>query len=293
MIRTPLSALLLGAFAALPARATDGLRLEGSLSAGLSSEVEDAGIGRLDATLRLPLGRHAALPALELGLFSFYREASNPHETYVALNWGDTLRLGVVRPAYDAVLPSVFAGILPATEDALFESAGSFATDAALRHTSVPLGLSITQTTGELDWSLSLHDDARGDFRAVSAAVSHEARGWRIEGAVERVWHPQDASPEGTSAKLGLHRDMGAAEAGIALLHPGAEHGRDALELDFSYRAGARTTLSALAHVERSGGTDRYGLVTEHALGASDTLAVGATAGTGEAGLHAGLTHRF
>lgn len=294
MIRS--TALTLGfslfAFAAA-AQSLPRLDTGGTVTGGLTTRDEAAAIGRFDLTFDLPLQRGPD-PALtfELGLFSFLRGGSHPHETYAALAWDDRLRLGVVRPAYDGVLLSPFALAAPLVEDETLATTRAHATEQAMRRTAVPYGLSWSQQTGALLWDLSLHDAAKGGFRAASLAASWETGSWTLAGAAEGVWERETGNWEGANVKLGLRRDFGQAEAGLALLHPDANEAPDALEMDLRMPLAPSLTLGAMAHLEDASDGDRYGLSAEYALSPSDALAVTATGGSKSA-LHAGLTHRF
>lgn len=98
-----------------------------------SFEVEGGtGIGFVDATLTIPLARRGPLD-LEIGTYLFALDGKRPHETCAAVVWDDTWRLGAVRPAYDLVLPSVFARAAPHLAYDRAEYSRALATVEAMR----------------------------------------------------------------------------------------------------------------------------------------------------------------
>ena len=264
-----------------------GLSLSGTVTGGFSSEIDGTGIGRFDLTLGVT-SRHAI--GLEVGLYSFLRNGSHPHETYGALTLGEHLRVGVVRPAHDSVLTSPFALVAPAVEDATLPASRAYATEKAMQRTAVPVGLSWTGETAGTRWSASAHDARKGGFRALSLAAERSFDAWTLAAAVEAVTTRDGGDRIGTNAKLGLGLHTERLDAGLTLLAPRANRVPDAVEMDVTVAVTPALRLGALAHLEHRRSGSHVGLSAEYGLGRSDTLAV--TVGDRGA-VHAGLTHRF
>lgn len=274
--------------------AQSGPEVSGVVTGGFDSRLAGGGIARIDLGFSLPvLPRRIDGLRFEFGLYSFVREASNPHETYAAFGWGDHLRFGVLRPAFDAALDSPFATVLPRVADETVDSHRSYATEAALRRTAVPIGLSWSDHNGSLDWQISLHDAERGNFRLISASASQEVGALTLAGAVEGVWTHGSGRWRGLNAKLGMRAPLGAGDAGLTLLHAEANGADDALELDWRYDLRPDLALFAMTHLEATGGDDHYGLGASYAITPSNSLTVTASGGSGTAGIYTGLSHRF
>ncbi len=259
----------------------------------LSAHDLDGGssIGVIDVTGVVPLGRKAPL-GFEFGAFAYALTGKHPHETYAALVWNDRWRAGVVRPAYDSVLPSVFARAAPYLAYERAEYARAHATVEAMRHTAVPWGLSWRQSLGRTDVAVSLHDASKGHFGALSLAVAYNGEGWQLAAAIEAVSSDRH-SIERINAKIGARVDLGRAELGIAYLHPDANRRPDALALDLVVPVPGRLNLMAFGEFTADGRDDAYGIALDHAFRPDSSLLVAATDGARGRAFHLTLEHRF
>ncbi len=238
------------------------LEFSGQLALGATQSVPGEAIGQADVTLALPLSRRVPL-VFEAGAYLFALYGKTPHETYVALVWNDRLRLGVVRPAYDSVLPSVFEQSAPALAYDRAEYARAQTTVAAMRRTAVPWGLSWRGRAGQLDWAVSAHHAEKGGFSAASLALRHVGEGWELAAAVEQV-RGHSGAPDGTNAKIGGRVTIGRAEAGLAALFADANGRSTALAVDLVVPVGSRTRFRAMGEFTEQGKDDAYGLALHH-----------------------------
>lgn len=272
---------VLMALATGPCGPVSAAEFEASTSVGFSTGETTVGIASVDATVRVPLGEAVAF---EFGAVGFVLPKKHPHETYAALTLGRKWQAGVVRPAYDMVLPSVFAASAPYVDHDRMEYARAKVTVAAMRHTAVPLGLSY-RTQGATGWAASLHDGPQDGATAASFAAwtSREGRDYAV--AVE-------ALPDGRiNAKAGLRASYKASTVSVAWLHPDGNDRTDTLALSLDRPAG-RWHLGAMAEAT-SGAASAYGVSATRALDARHSLTLAATRDGGEARLHVGLVSRF
>lgn len=290
MFRTLCLCLSSALLCPVPAPAqSSGPQLEGTLGIGVTSRDGDTGMGAVDATLTVPLSRRIPL-SFELGTYMFVLDGKNPHETYAALAWDDRFRLGVVRPAYDAVLPSVFEGLAPFVAYERAEYSRAAATTRAMRATAVPWGVSAAFSQGATDWQVSLGDAAKGGFTAASISAAHRRDGWQVAAALEAVW-PRDGDAE-LNAKIGARFDIATASFGIALLHPGASDRPDALALDATAPLSDRLELRAAGEITGDG-KDAYGLGLDYALSHRAGLTVSVTEDRRHQAAHLTLRYAF
>ena len=291
MLRIILVALCAMAGLVDPALA-QSFAMTGAVSASATGLAPDGAVASVDLTGSIPLGHPFERPlALEIGTFAFVLRDKRPHETYVALAWDDRFRLGVVRPAHDAVLPSVFADTAPWLAYTRAEYAGARTTVAAMRRTAVPFGASWQDAQGPLEWSVSAHDAAKGGFLSASAALSWRTGGWQVAGAAEGVWD-RGGGWQGLNAKLGAGHDAGSWGGDAAWLHPKANGRPDALALDLWAKAGARWTLSGFGELTRTG-EDAGGIAARRDLGPHSALTLAATRESAAGGLHLTLSRGF
>lgn len=269
----------------------DGWSLEGTIAAGATDVLGGSGIGAIDATLKIPLSRRVPL-SFEIGTHLFALDGKRPHETYAAFNWDDTWRLGAVRPAYDLVLPSVFARAAPYLAYERAEFTRAHATVEAMRRTAVPWGLSWTQSFGQTDLALSVHDAEKGGFRTASASVRYRGDGWQVAAAVESVWS-RDNAHDGVNAKLGARFDLGRADLGVTLMHPEANGKPDALALDVVFPVGTRLDVMAFGEITRDGSDDAYGLALDYKLRPDTSFLFAVTDGAAGSAAHLTLEYRF
>jgi hypothetical protein len=296
-------ALALAALLALPASAQDsavvdvteaaqsGFRYAGTLALSATDMMNGQAIGLVDVTFSLPLSQRVPL-RFEAGTYLFALDGKRPHETYGALVWNDRLRAGALRPAYDAVLPSVFEDTAPYLAYQRAEYARSHNTVEAMRRTAVPWGLSYAGSAGRLDWVVSAHDAVKGTFRSTSAAVTYTGEGWAVMAAVESVWS-RDNAHDGVNAKIGARFDIGPAALELALLHPDANSRPDALAVDLRVPLSSRTGLSVMGEFTEDGSDDAYGLAADVRLGKGSRLVLAATDGAAGAAAHLTCVTRF
>ncbi|MBS0126578.1 hypothetical protein [Thetidibacter halocola] len=271
---------------AAPAALAQSLDIEGRVGLGLTDARGDSWIAPVDMTATWRLGAYAAV---EIGTFAYGMPGKRPHETYAALHWGD-LRLGVVRPAYDAVLISVFEETAPHRAYAEAETTRAHTTTRAMRVNAVPVGLSYDRQDGATWWGLSLHSDAKGAFSSATAAIRGQEGAWTVAAAVESV-HAEGAIRNNT--KLGLRWKGARIEAGLAAFHPDASSQPDALALDLHWQASDRLRLSALAETARGTAPDTGGLAATWALSPGLTLSGAALHEGDRDSAHLTLTRRF
>lgn len=269
--------------------AAEPVTVSGSIAAGTTDLGKGADLAAVDLTVRVPLTSRLTA---EIGTYLYALDGKRPHETYAALALDDQWRLGAVRPAYDAVLPSVFARMAPYLAYQRAEYSRAHATTEAMRNTAVPWGLSWQGRLGETDVALSLHDAVKGSFRTVSAAISHARPGWTFAAAIEPVWH-RDGSYLGLNAKAGVQAEWTSGSAALALLHPEANDRPDALSFEMAARMQDRLDLHAFGEFTRSGEDDAFGAGLSHALSKTGSLQVAVTDGAEGRALHLSFEHRF
>jgi hypothetical protein len=109
----------------------------GTLAIGATDLDGGTGIVGLDAMATVPLNARLHVN-IEIGTYLYMLEGKRPHETYAALVLDDRWRIGAVRPAYDAVLPSVFSRAAPFLAYGRAEYTRAHATIESMRNTAVP-----------------------------------------------------------------------------------------------------------------------------------------------------------
>ncbi len=282
--------MILALLVASPASA-QSFTYEGRLGSSATDMLGGQGIGFLDVTFGLPLSRRVPL-SFEFGTYLFALDGKRPHETYGALVWKDRVKLGALRPAYDAVLPSVFETRAPYLAYARAEYARSHNTVEAMRRTAVPWGLSVEGSTERVDWIVSVHDAIEGTFRSASVAVTYKLDTLSLMAAVEGVWS-RDNGPLGMNAKLGATFDLGPLSAGLSLVHPDANDRPNILAVDLRMPVAPRFDMSLMGEFTQDGSDDAYGLAFDHAAGPDSTVIFSATDGAAGPALHLTYAHRF
>ncbi|WP_417207119.1 hypothetical protein [Antarctobacter sp.] len=288
MVRSALLTLGLLWPAALSAQSVS---FEGTLALGTTDIAGGSGIGVIDATATIPLTRRYPL-TFELGAYLFGLDGKRPHETYGAFVWDDTWRVGVVRPAFDQVLPSVFARAAPYLAYERAEYTRAHATVEAMRRTAVPWGISWQQSFGQTDVAVSLHDANKGNFRSASIALTYHGAGWQLAAAVETVTE-DDFTHEGINAKLGARFDMGQMDVGITYLHPDANDTPDALALDVVFPVSSRVDMLAFGEITDKGKDDAYGLALDYKVRGDSSVLFAVTDGARDSAVHLTLERRF
>ncbi|WP_136442673.1 hypothetical protein [Pacificoceanicola onchidii] len=270
---------------------SSGISTEGTLSISAHGYGPDHGIGAVDITFSLPISRNGRF-GLELGTFMYILPQKRPHETYVALTIDDRWRIGVVRPAYDFVLPSVFEEAAPHLAYARAEYSRAYTTTNAMRQGAVPWGLSYTDNRAPFGWAMSVHHAAVGGFSSASLAARWQHGAWRLAAAVEGVWS-EAGDFDDINAKLGLSYVQDRWSIGLAWLHPEAEGLPDALALNAGFDVTDKLSLSLFGEFTDGGRDDAYGLAAHYAFHDRATLSLAATRWNDETGFHLTLTHRF
>lgn len=255
----------------------------GDISIGANGLEDYNAIGRIDATISLSFAQIEDRPlSVELGTFAYFIRHDRPHETYVSLVFDDRWRLGAVRPAYDLVLPSVFAFTAPAVANVRAEYVRAHATTEAMRLNSVPWGVSYTGQTGETEWAVSAHDAQDGDFASVSGGLRWTGSPVKFAIATELVWDPR-GSFQGVNAKAGGRWSPEPWEIGLTYLHPDANRRPDALALDVTYQVAPRVSLLAFGEITDNGHDEAYGLGARYAAtSVSEIVFSGTTGQTGD-----------
>jgi hypothetical protein len=275
------------------------LSFEGTIAIGTNDADGGSGIGAIDATMKITMSTRVPL-SLEIGTYLFALDSKRPHETYGALAWNDRLRLGAVRPAYDAVLPSVFARAAPYLAYSRAENTRAHATVEAMRRTAVPWGLSFGQEFGEglggglgvTRVDVSVHDASKGGFRSASVALSQSGDGWQVAAAVESVWS-DDGTHHGLNTKLGGRYDFGQSTFGLAWLRAEANDRPDTLAIDFQTPLSDRFDLLAFGETSRDRTDDAYGLALDYGMRADTSVLFAVTESSGGGGVHLTLERRF
>jgi hypothetical protein len=263
----------------------------GTLAIGATDLDGGTGIASLDGTATVPLNTRLHLN-VEIGTYLFTLEAKRPHETYAALVLDDRWRIGAVRPAYDAVLPSVFSRAAPFLAYGRAEYTRAHATIEAMRNTAVPWGVSWQHSVGQTTLELSAHDAVKGKFRTLSASLAHHREGWSLAAALEPVWL-RDGTYLGTNAKLGGRADLGTGSAGLAMLHPVANDRPDAFSFDVVMPLSAKLDGLAFGEFTQDHRDNAYGLALDYDLRPNSTVLFAATDGALGRALHLTLEHRF
>ncbi|MBY6161844.1 hypothetical protein KUV73_13230 [Mameliella alba] len=264
---------------------------DGTVSISAHDVDGGSGIGYIDATATIPITRRYPL-SLELGTVLFGLDGKRPHETYAALARDDTWRIGVVRPAYDQVLPSVFTRAAPSLAYERAEYARAHTTVEAMRRTAVPWGLSYQQSYGRTDVAVSLHDAVKGSFRSASFAVAYNGEGWQLAAAVETV-SSRDMKHDGINAKIGGRFDLGQLDVGIAWLHPEVNDRPDALALDVVFPVTTKLDMMVFGEFTEGARDDAYGIALDYKLRPETSVLFAATDGAAGSALHLTLEHRF
>ncbi|MEQ8294041.1 MAG: porin [Roseovarius sp.] len=267
------------------------LDIDGELRVGATSLYGGEGIGAADIIVGFDFFRTVPLGA-ELGFYGFAGKPGRPHETYVALTWNDTWRVGFTPSVYDTVLKSTFDHAAPRVGLDRVEYTRSLATVEPIRRAAVPAGVSYTGSFGQTIFAASAHHANKGDFTALALAVSREWEDFTLSGAVEGVW--ADAlTNDGINAKLGGSYDFGATRIGLAYLHPDANARPDTLALDFAWSPTKGLDLLAFGEISLEDTDDAYGVAADFILRDSTSWILSATDSSGGSAFHATLEQRF
>ncbi|KUF12225.1 hypothetical protein [Pseudoponticoccus marisrubri] len=244
--------------------------LSGRVALGYTDDLSGTAIGAVDLTWSLAVTRRQPL-RFEIGTYLFALDGKRPHETYAAFAWNDSWRLGVVRPAYDGVLPSGFERLAPYHAYERAEYARAFTTVEAMRRTAVPWGASYEGVSGPLSFAISVHDAVKGSFRSGTVAVEYAGAGWSLAAAVEGA-RSRGGQHRDTNSKIGARFDVAGGAVGIAYLHPELNNRDNALALDMTLPLGDRLTLMGAAELTELHRDDAYALGMDVRL--RDTLSV-------------------
>ncbi len=265
----------------------------GDVSISVNSFEDNHGIARVDATASLPIVHIDGRPlSFEFGTFAYFLRGDRPHETYAALAFDDRWRLGVVRPAYDSVLPSVFGFTAPSLANTRAENARAYATTEAMRFNSVPVGFSYTGHVDEFKWAVSMHDADKGDFRSASAALLWQETLLKMAIAVETVWNPRN-NFEGINAKAGGRWAGEQLEVGLAYLHPDANQRPDALAFDVQYFMSDKLLLSTFGEVTKSWQDEAYGVAAKYKINSGSDVIFSVTSASDRDDLHFTYTRHY
>ena len=286
-VASALSALILSVSAAT-AQQVD---FDGELRVGATSLNGGEGIGAADLIMGFDFFRTVPLGA-ELGFYGFAGKAGRPHETYAALTWNDTWRVGFTRSAYDTVLISTFDHTAPRVGSDRVEYTRALATVEPIRRGAVPWGASYTGTLGQTPFVASAHHASKGDFTAVAFAVEREWENFTLAGAVEGVW-ADIVTTDGVNAKIGGTYDLGSTRLGLAYLHPGANARPDTLALDVAYSPLQGLDLLAFSELSLDDKDDAFGVAADFILRDSTSWIVSATETRQGTAFHATLEQRF
>uniref|UniRef100_UPI003B52787F hypothetical protein n=1 Tax=Roseovarius indicus TaxID=540747 RepID=UPI003B52787F len=286
-VASALSALILSVSAAT-AQQVD---FDGELRVGATSLNGGEGIGAADLIMGFDFFRTVPLGA-ELGFYGFAGKAGRPHETYAALTWNDTWRVGFTRSAYDTVLISTFDHTAPRVGSDRVEYTRALATVEPIRRGAVPWGACYTGTLGQTTFVASAHHASKGDFTAVAFAVEREWENFTLAGAVEGVW-ADIVTTDGVNAKIGGTYDLGSTRLGLAYLHPGANARPDTLALDVAYSPLQGLDLLAFSELSLDDKDDAFGVAADFILRDSTSWIVSATETRQGTAFHATLEQRF
>lgn len=280
-------------FAAAQPGSADSVDFSGDVTVGVNSFDSRNAIARVDATLTFALARIKDRPlTFEFGTFAYFLKGDRPHETYAALAFDNRWRLGVVRPAYDRVLPSAFAFAAPSIANVRAEYTRSRATTEAMRFNSVPVGVSYSDQTGDLTWAVSAHDADDGDFRSASFGLSWQEATLQFAVAAEAVWDPRDRF-EGFNAKFGGRWQKDELSVGLAYLHPDANQRPDALAFDIQYAFTTNLTVATFGEITKSRSRDAYGLAATYRFRSGSDIAVSTTSAEDSGDIHLTYTRRY
>lgn len=282
-----LSALVLS----IPAAQAQQVDFDGELRVGATGLNGGQGIGAADFVASFDFFRTVPLGA-ELGFYGFAGRAGRPHETYVALTWKDTWRVGFTRSAYDTVLISTFDHAAPMVGLNRVEYTRALATVEPIRRGAVPSGVSYTGTYGDATVVASAHHASKGDFTAVALAVEQEWENFTLAAAVEGVW-ADIVTTDGVNAKIGGTYDFGDTRLGFAYLHPGANARPDTLALDLAWSPIKGLDLLAFSEISLDDSDDAYGVAADFILRDSTSWIVSATDSKAGSAFHATLEQRF
>ncbi|WP_425098626.1 hypothetical protein [Tropicibacter sp. S64] len=291
VLRAALTSLVFLALPGIAPAQSARLDTHGEIAVSAHSYAPDNGIGKVDLTFAFPLTRGGRLGA-EIGTYMFVLPQKRPHETYVSLTWDNRWRLGVVRPAYDFVLPSVFEEAAPLLAYERAEYARAYTTTTAMRQGAVPWGLSYTDDREPFGWAVSLHHASKGGFSSASVAARWQTGPWHLAAAAEGIWDVSGGY-DGTNAKLGVTYVQDRWSLGLAWLHPEAENLPDALALTGTVAVSQKLSLSAFGEFTEGGRDDAYGVAAQYALTDRASLSLAATQWRDEGGVHLTVTHRF
>lgn len=262
-----------------------------STEAGLSftDAAPDGAVGTLVLTIAEPptdpLG-------LEAGIFAYLLADRRPHETYIALAWDRRVRLGILRPAYDGVLPSVYSAHTPFLAYTRAEYASAYVTIEGMRRNAVPWGMSVEDANGRLTWAVSAHKAVKGGFRDASVAVGWQQGATQIAAAAEGVWD-QDAVWKGSNAKVGVGYATDRAGAHLAYLHPEVNLRPDAVSADIWHDIGPNWTLFAFGTRTVDGQDDAGGIALKRGFGLASDVSLAAASSREGNTMHFGLVRRF
>lgn len=274
---------------ALPLRAADW---DGFVWAGFQITDDASGFGFLDVTASFNLS-HSYPLTLEVGAYEFVLPEKRPHETYVALTWDDRFRLGVVRPAYDTVLPSKFEHIAPYLSYERAEYSRARTTTLALRDGAVPFGLSYQSRPGDWNWAVSAHSARGGEFHSASAAASYEKGPWTVAAAVEGLW-PDHSDGAELNAKAGVTYTKDNWAVGLSFFHPSAHDDPDILALDLFYKATRDLSLYLVSELAENSDFNAHGFGLSYSISDRAALTAAITqTGNQETAGHFGLSWRF
>lgn len=264
---------------------------EGTIALGTTDIAGGSGIGVIDATATIPLSHRYPIN-LEIGTYFFGLDSKRPHETYVALAWDNAWRAGAIRPAYDQVLPSVFARSAPYLAYERAEYSRAHATVEAMRRTAVPWGLSWQHSFGQTDVALSFQNASKGGFASSSISLAYQGDGWKVAAAVEHVTG-RNFAENGINAKLGARFVLGQMDVGIAWLHPQANKQPDALALDLVFPVASRLDAMAFAEVTEQGNDDAYGIAVDYKVRPNASVLLAVTGGARDPAVHLTMERRF
>lgn len=255
----------------------------GDVSVGLNTVDDQYGISRVDAMLSFTVLHLDNRPlSVEFGGFAYFKRKDRPHETYGALAFDNRWRFGFVKPAYDLVLPSVFAYAAPAVAEIRADYVRARATVEPMRVYSVPWGMSYTDQFGDMQFAVSGHRASDGDFGALSTSLGWDTSPVSYGIAVEWVWDPR-GSFAGYNAKAGARWKSKLWEIGLAYLHPDANSRPDALAFDVTYAVTRKVALSAFGEMTRTRHDEAYGLSARYRVNpVSDITLSGTTSRDGE-----------
>ncbi|MEQ5870314.1 hypothetical protein J4E08_10425 [Sagittula sp. NFXS13] len=280
--------LILLVSAAAPA-AAQSVKFEGTVEAGVTNLAELPLFGAMDATASVPFPTSHPL-SFEVGTYLYALDGKNPHETYAAFVWDGRIRLGVVRPAFDSVIPSVFGHTAPYLSYDRLEYTRSHNTVEAMRRTAVPWGVSVDGEMDALTWSVSAHGAHKGGFRTASAALSQQSGHYEFAAALESIWS-DDGQHEGVNAKLGTRADFGSVDLSAAWLSMAANDRPNAIALKAEVDLTGDYLITVMGEFSEDQEDDAYGLAVKRSYHQYGDAVLAATDGEAGPGLH--LTYAY